>query len=821
VVEFRDTIRSRLPLLVLLGLLTLYVSWISFDWLAGDVRKLQIVFLAPIDALVVYTSWQATRRCEEVSWARRFWLFVTLAWAAELSGDLILAVYDIGFDDPTFPSLADAVFLAFYPLMFVAIAQVPIALGTRSERLRSALDCATVVVGGGAVIWYFVLGPVVTEGGQPLLTTVVSTAYPVGDVVLLGAIANVLMRRNPRSVRGPLRLVAVGLLLLIVADTLYGAGQFEGTYKPGDLADAFYFFTAVPFVMAAVSQRSLRRGEPDTAGGSMEPGPRASRLPLLGMAVGFGVLLATQWDDKFFPDLSLLLFALVLAGLVATRQYVAQRELVQLQQRVRTIVEGVAEGIITFSEQGQIVWVNPAAEEIFGIPAQRMEGEPVDVLFADLDWREIGPLVMDREGYGKSVIGQRRKLAGRRADASSFPLELIVTEAQLDGERVLIGIGQDVTERERAQAALRESERRFRGIFESAGVGIAFSEFEEDGPRIVSVNTAFSAMLGYEAEELEGADFTLITHPDDMGDLAELGEAVRAGRDQISREQRCMRKDGAFIWGALTVSILRDEEDRPRFAIGMLQDVTARREAERVKDEFVAVVGHELRTPLTSIRGSLGLLAGGVLGDIPPEASRMLRTAVSNTDRLVRLINDILDIERIDAGRGDIQLAPVTSSDLVRQSVEVIQATAQEAGVGIEVEPMEDPTVAADADRIVQVLTNLLGNAIKFSEGDGTVAIGVDADHDRARFTVRDEGRGIPGDQLESIFERFSQVDASDARDKGGTGLGLAIARSIVERHGGEIWAESIEGEGSTFGFTLPMQATADRHLDGSRPGMA
>ncbi len=804
--DSRGTIRSRPELVVLLALLVLYVSWVSFGWIGGDVRKLQIAFLAPIDSLVVYASWRAVRRCEEVRWARRFWLFIMLGWAAELTADLILAIYDVGFDDPTFPSLADAFFLSFYPLLLLAIAQVPTVRGTRSQRLRSALDCAVVVVGGGAVIWYFVLGPILTEGGQSFLATVVSTAYPIGDVVLLGAIANVLMQHGPRSVRGTLRLVTAGLLLLIVADTLYGAGQFNGTYQPGDPADAFYFFAAVPFVLAAASQRVLRYRDPDVLVGDVtEPSLHASRLPLLGMAVGFGILLATQWEDKFFPDLSLLFFALILAGLAAARQYVAQRELVQLQDRVRTIVEGVAEGIVTFSEQGNVIWANPAAEEIFGIPAAQLEGEPVDVLFADLKWPEIVPLVKHRQGHGSSVIGQRRKLSGRRADGSAFPLELIVTEAQLDGERVLIGIGSDVTERDRVEAALRESERRFRGIFESAGIGIAFSEFEDGGPRMVDVNTAFSSMLGYEVEELRGADFSLITHPDDLADLAELDQAVHSGRDEISREQRCMRKDGTLMWGALTVSVLRDAAGEPHFAIGMLQDVTRRREAERVKDEFVSVVGHELRTPLTSIRGSLGLLEGGVLTDLPEEASHMLTTAVSNTDRLVRLINDILDIERIDAGHGDIQLGPVSASDLVQQSVDVIQASAQEVGVAIGVRCEGDLTVAADSDRIIQVLTNLLGNAIKFSKQGGAIAVSVRPDHGRARFTVQDEGRGIPQDRLASIFDRFSQIDASDAREKGGTGLGLAIARGIIERHGGRIWAESVEEAGSTFSFTLPV----------------
>jgi signal transduction histidine kinase len=238
--------------------------------------------------------------------------------------------------------------------------------------------------------------------------------------------------------------------------------------------------------------------------------------------------------------------------------------------------------------------------------------------------------------------------------------------------------------------------------------------------------------------------------------------------------------------------------------IAVGQDVTARKQVERVKDEFVSVVGHELRTPLTSIRGSLGLLEGGVVGKLPEEAQRMLATAVANTDRLVRLINDILDIERLDSERTGLEFEAVSAATLIEQSVQVVQAVADTAGVEIRSRTNEIE-VTADPDRIVQTLTNLIGNAIKFSGRGMAVEVAVEVYGSRATFSVKDTGRGIPVELLGAIFERFSQVDASDARERGGTGLGLAISRSIVEHHGGRIWAESREGEGATFLFTLPL----------------
>jgi signal transduction histidine kinase len=240
----------------------------------------------------------------------------------------------------------------------------------------------------------------------------------------------------------------------------------------------------------------------------------------------------------------------------------------------------------------------------------------------------------------------------------------------------------------------------------------------------------------------------------------------------------------------------------------LVQTQAALRESERVKDEFLSVVGHELRTPLTSIRGSLGLLEGGVLGELPQDAANMVAVATVNTDRLVRMINDILDIERMAAGRLSLEPDAVDAAELVSQSIQVVQATADAAGVTLRNDAARI-MVFADPDRIVQALVNLLGNAVKFSTRGGVVTVTASSDDEGALFSVTDTGRGIPADRLEGIFERFRQVDASDAREKGGTGLGLPIARGIVNQHGGRMWVESREGRGSTFHFTLPVAGVA------------
>jgi signal transduction histidine kinase len=248
-------------------------------------------------------------------------------------------------------------------------------------------------------------------------------------------------------------------------------------------------------------------------------------------------------------------------------------------------------------------------------------------------------------------------------------------------------------------------------------------------------------------------------------------------------------------------------------AVVIFKDVTDRRLVEQMKDEFVSVVSHELRTPLTSIRSTLGLLASGWLDHQPEKSKRMLEIASSNTNRLVRLLNDILDVERIKFGKVPMDKTLCHASDLMLQSVDGMRAAAEKAGIRLSVVPLSID-LWVDCDRIIQTFTNLLSNAIKFSPAGSTVSLTgqlrLHSHPSEVLFRVEDAGIGIPEDKLELIFDRFQQVDASISRSQGGTGLGLTICREIVHQHGGTIWVESQLGQGSTFCFTLPLSHTPE-----------
>ena len=231
---------------------------------------------------------------------------------------------------------------------------------------------------------------------------------------------------------------------------------------------------------------------------------------------------------------------------------------------------------------------------------------------------------------------------------------------------------------------------------------------------------------------------------------------------------------------------------------------------DTLKDEFISTVSHELRTPLTSIRGSLGLLSSGVMGNLDAKAQNLLRIAVTNTDRLIRLINDILDLERMESGRAPLQIRRCSMYELAQQAMDTMKGMADQASVQLEFAyTTNSPSLEAmffdgDSDRLLQVLTNLLSNAIKFSPAGSTVKIHAEATADSLLLKISDEGRGIPADKLDAIFDRFQQVEPSDARQKGGTGLGLAICRTIVQQHSGSIWAQRNLGPGATLNVILP-----------------
>lgn len=336
-------------------------------------------------------------------------------------------------------------------------------------------------------------------------------------------------------------------------------------------------------------------------------------------------------------------------------------------------------------------------------------------------------------------------------------------------------------------------------------VGEAIFVLDRDG-RMRWTNPAASQLLEVAAEDLAGRPFIeLVAEPLPNANLRlPLTDALRRWQDARGIDTRLRVDDGHERPVLASLTIMRRRSGELVGAVCIAGDLSERLRVERMKDEFVSIVNHELRTPLTSIRGSLGLLRGGAAGAIPADAAALVDIADQNCARLERLIHELLDIQTIEDGRLVLQLGEVEVGEVVELAVAGIATYAEGLGVRLATSNSYPATIIlADTDRVVQVLTNLISNAVRFSPAGGEVAIQVLPAGDAVRFEVRDHGPGIPVEFRARVFEKFAQADATDTRPQGGTGLGLAIARAIVDQLGGSIGFETELGVGTRFWFEL------------------
>ena len=443
-----------------------------------------------------------------------------------------------------------------------------------------------------------------------------------------------------------------------------------------------------------------------------------------------------------------------------------------------------------------------------------------------MDDAGVGRRIMDQtradiqafSAYEHSLLTQRNGAAERNFRSTG---RLTVTASVIAATFLAFALllsDRELMRRRRSDARLADSLKLQSEILNSAHYGIVSSTREGT---ITSFNAAAERMLGYSAGEVIGHATPALWHDPSELDARAREVAARRGRalhvvpgsfismarpgKSDEREWTFIRKDGSRFRGSLVVTALTGANGEISGYLGILADITERKKMERMKDEFISTVSHELRTPLTSIRGSLGLLAGGVLGPLSDKAAGMVQIAHQNSERLVRIINDILDIEKIEAGKLELRAQNLALGTLLAQAIEVNQSYADKYQVRLQLEPLpEGIAVVADPDRLMQVVTNLLSNAAKFSPSASTVHIRASRQNARVRIEVEDHGTGIPEEFRPHVFEKFAQADGSTSRRFEGTGLGLSITRQLLEAMGGSIGFQSTLGRGTTFHIELP-----------------
>ncbi|MBD2506092.1 PAS domain S-box protein [Nostoc muscorum FACHB-395] len=494
-----------------------------------------------------------------------------------------------------------------------------------------------------------------------------------------------------------------------------------------------------------------------------------------------------------------------------------QTQLILLEQAHKlelqaVITRNMAEGIcLVRIDNGIIVYANPKFEQMFGYESGELNGQDVSIVnYASESSTDenINQAIVSAVLQNSEATYEVHNL---KKDGTPFWCSATTSIFNHpDYGDVLVAVHQDITIRKQTEEALRQSEEKFRQLAEN--IQAVFWMTDIQNQQVLYVSSAYETIWQSSCESLyqNYSDWFDAIHPEDRQSVEfEIVEQMRTG--QYDKKYRIIRPDGSIRWIRDRAFPIKNELGELVRIAGIAEDISEIQQIDLIKSEFIGIVSHELRTPLTAIRAALGLLQSGIYDKKPDKFKRMIEIAAIDSDRLVRLVNDILDLERLESDRTLLEKTTCNAADLIQQAVAGVQALAQPAAgianqqnITFKIHPTNAQVWAA-ADAIVQTLTNLLGNAIKFSPADSTITLSVQQQTDRVLFQITDQGRGIPSEKLETIFGRFQQVDASDSRTKGGTGLGLAICRSIIDQHGGQIWAESTLSVGSTFFFTLPL----------------
>lgn len=347
---------------------------------------------------------------------------------------------------------------------------------------------------------------------------------------------------------------------------------------------------------------------------------------------------------------------------------------------------------------------------------------------------------------------------------------------------------------------LKDSEARVRAIIEKVPVGLIV--FGEKGT-IEFVNSTLANMFGQQRDDLIGKEISSLVEHSSTTSSEEFAAQLEEKAFERVTEITCKRNGTEKFPVEFSMTVFETEDGQRR--LGILLDVTERQEIQRMRQAFVSMVSHELRTPLTAVSGFISLLEMGAFGEVSAEATEQAARAEANVSRLMKLISDLLDLEKMDSGTLNVSKAKCQLQEILDSADDASRPFAEGRGINLVIEHVKsnDDSLYADGDRIVQVLVNLISNAVKFSKPAGTVTVTSALNDDFVELKVIDEGRGVPAKYKELIFERFQQVEAADSKQKGGTGLGLAICKTIVEMHGGVIAVDSEEGRGSTFWFRI------------------
>jgi PAS domain S-box-containing protein len=483
-----------------------------------------------------------------------------------------------------------------------------------------------------------------------------------------------------------------------------------------------------------------------------------------------------------------------------------------LDPEKKTMVVRASKGLAASSSESKVVYVeDPSRRHVANILFETQKPYISADVRKDQTFRNR---TMERQGVISAayipIMSKTKRVLGTLAVGSRKPRKFSkekINLLQTFGSQLGMAL-----ENARLYDELAKGKAYIENLVENAADVIICTDLND---LILTWNRGAEVILGYSKEEVIGEHLSMLLPPERFHELEEMRAKVRNYGPLRDIEVRAARKGGAIIYLSLSVSPIRDSNGTIVSFLRVAKDITEKKRYERrlkeldkMKSDFVSNVSHELRTPLTSIKGSVDNMLDGLTGQLNEKQIRYLARIKSNADRLSRLINDLLDLSRIEAGRVEVRAATLPLNALAGEVAEQLKPLAAEKLIQIEV-PASDPevTVWADRDKVTQVLMNLIGNAIKFTPQNGRVTVAIEKNGaDYIQISIADNGPGIVQEEANKIFAKFYQVDNIDRQKPKGSGLGLAISKALVELHGGKIWVESAVGRGSTFYFTLPTQ---------------
>ena len=629
-------------------------------------------------------TWRASNSIKLTQRMRRGWRFIAYGYIAYFLGDATWFYYENVLLIQPYPSLADVAYLVYYPFTLAGLFCFTIGIPNSTQRKQFWLDAATVVIGFGAIIWYFFLLDIAAAKYNSTLELVLAETYPAADILLLFGATLVILQRRSFRFNPALALLLASILVQFTADFWFGAQNLQDTYTAGGITD-WLFITSLILMMTGAHIERMSNSGTGTARTLSVSIHTISELPYAAIIATFGLLLFVAHTRLTEPLGGLILASLVLTAFIAFRQALSLRLIKETEARFAALVLHSTDVIAILDTDFHIRFVSQSAEGIFGNPPEKLLGAPLMHLIHQDD---------------RSLM--KDFLTASLADAHvSAPIEWRL--AQVDGRH-----------------------------------------------RVIE---------------------TVVTN---MSNDPLLNGLILNSRDVTERKQ------------AEAITLAKEEAER----------------ASQAKSEFLSRMSHELRTPLHSILGFSQLLEGSP-GQHTQEEKQSLQHIRNSGQHLLELINEVLDLTRIDAGRLELFLEDVDLPGFITECLSLVRGMADKKNITIYLEEEAPLVIYADRTRLKEVLLNLFSNAVKYNREQGSITVAYEArTGQRVRVLVTDTGRGIPQDQQERVFQPFTRINRKDSEIEG-TGIGLTISKRLIEAMGGEMGFSSEDDTGSTFWFEL------------------